>query len=77
MTLSQFVDHAVKVAGVDHVGLSGDFDGGGGVQGRDGADETFNVTRELLRRGYSEDDLAKLWGRNILRVIRATEAAAR
>lgn len=80
VTLSQFadhVDHAVKIAGIDHVGLSGDFDGGGGVQGWDGADESFNVTRELLRRGYSEDDLAKLWGRNILRVMRAAEAAAR
>ncbi len=80
VTLSAFadhVDHAVKVAGIDHVGLSGDFDGGGGVQGWDSADETFNVTRELLKRGYTEDDLAKLWGQNVLRVLRAAEAAAR
>lgn len=80
VTLSAFVDHmdhAVKIAGIDHVGLSGDFDGGGGVQGWDGASETFNVTSELLKRGYSEDDLAKLWGQNVLRVMRAAEAAAR
>jgi membrane dipeptidase len=77
VTLAQFadhVDHAVKIAGIDHVGLSGDFDGGGGVQGWDGADETCNVTLELLRRGYSEDELAKLWSHNILRVLRAAEA---
>lgn len=80
VTLAAFVDHvdhAVKVAGVDHVGLSGDFDGGGGVQGWDNAAETFNVTRELLSRGYSEADLTKLWGGNVLRVMRAAEAAAR
>ena len=80
VTLSAFadhVDHAVRVAGIDHVGLSGDFDGGGGVQGWDSAAETFNVTWELLRRGYTEDDVAKLWSRNVLRVMRATEATAR
>ncbi len=80
VTLSAFadhVDHAVGVAGIDHVGLSGDFDGGGGVRGWDSAAETFNVTHELLSRGYSEDDLAKLWGRNILRVMRATEVGTR
>jgi membrane dipeptidase len=77
VTLSQFadhIDHAVRVAGVDHVGLSGDFDGGGGVRGWDSAAESFNVTFELLKRGYSEADLAKLWGDNILRVMRAAEA---
>jgi membrane dipeptidase len=77
VTLSQFadhVDHAVKVAGINHVGLSGDFDGGGGVQGWDGADQSFNVTRELLTRGYEQDDLAKLWGGNILRVMDAAQS---
>ena len=80
VTLAQFadhVDHAVEVAGIDHVGLSGDFDGGGGVQGWDGAEESANVTAELLARGYSEEDLAKLWGGNVLRVMRAAETAAR
>ena len=79
VNISQFidhVDHAVKIAGIDHVGLSGDFDGGGGVKGWDNASQTFNVTRELLRRGYTESDLAKLWSGNILRVMRAVESAA-
>ncbi|MEQ9125048.1 MAG: membrane dipeptidase, partial [Alphaproteobacteria bacterium] len=71
------VDHAVQTVGVDHVGLSADFDGGGGVQGWDSAAETFNVTRELLARGYAEADLAKIWGGNIVRVMRAAKAAAR
>ena len=80
VTLAQFadhIDHAVEVAGIDHVGLSGDFDGGGGVEGWDGAEESANVTAELLARGYTEEDLAKLWGGNALRVMRAAEAAAR
>lgn len=80
VTLSQFldhVDHAVKVAGIDHVGLSGDFDGGGGVEGWDDAAESPNVTAALLERGYSEDDIAKLWGLNILRVMRSVQAEAR
>ena len=51
-------------------------DGGGGVQGWDGADETFNVTRELLTRGYEEADLAKLWGENILRVMDTVQSMA-
>lgn len=71
------VDHAVKLIGVDHVGFSGDFDGGGGLGGWDGADESFNVTYELLERGYSEAELAKLWGQNILRVMRAVDDLAR
>jgi len=79
VNLEQFVDHvvhAIEVAGIDHVGLSGDFDGGGGVEGWDGADESANVTSSLLARGYSEEDLAKIWGGNVLRVMRAVEAAA-
>ncbi len=76
MQFADHIDHAVSVAGIDHVGVSGDFDGGGGVQGWDNAAESFNLTRELLRRGYSEADLAKLWGGNVLRVMRAAEAAA-
>ncbi len=62
------IDHAVKVAGIDHVGISSDFDGGGGIVGWNDATETFNVTLELVRRGYSEDDIRKLWGGNLLRV---------
>lgn len=80
VTLEQFldhVDHAVRVAGIDHVGLSGDFDGGGGVEGWDDASDSPNVTAALMARGYSEGDIAKIWGGNILRVMRAVEAAAR
>src|SRR5687768_16119066 len=65
------IDHAVKVAGIDHVGISSDFDGGGGVTGWRDASETMNVTAELIRRGYSEADIRKLWGGNVLRVWRA------
>ena len=62
------IDHAVKIAGIDHVGISSDFDGGGGIVGWADASETFNVTLELVRRGYTEDRIRKLWGGNVLRV---------
>jgi len=65
------IDHAVKIAGIDHVGISSDFDGGGGITGWRDASETMNVTAELIRRGYSEADIRKLWGGNVLRVWRA------
>jgi microsomal dipeptidase-like Zn-dependent dipeptidase len=70
------IDHAVKTIGIDHVAISSDFDGGGGVDGWDHAGETFNVTLELVRRGYSDEDLAKLWSGNTLRVWRAVEQVA-
>lgn len=79
-TLEDFVDHidhAVKLIGIDHVGISSDFDGGGGVTGWDSAAESFNVTLELVRRGYSESQIAKLWGGNLLRVWRENERVAR
>jgi membrane dipeptidase len=63
------IDHAVKVAGIDHVGISSDFDGGGGIKGWSDASETFNVTLELVKRGYTEEDLRKMWGGNTLRVM--------
>jgi len=69
------IDHAVKTIGIDHVGISSDFDGGGGIEGWNSAAETFNVTLELVRRGYTEDQIAKLWGGNLLRVWRQAEAA--
>ena len=65
------IDHAVKVAGIDHVGISSDFDGGGGVTGWRDASETMNVTVELLRRGYTESQIEKLWSGNTLRVWQA------
>lgn len=74
--LADHIDHAVQVAGIDHVGIASDFDGGGGVGGWEDATETPAVTAELIERGYSEDDIAKIWGGNLLRVMRAVEAAA-
>lgn len=78
-TVSDFVDHidhAVKVAGIDHVGIASDFDGGGGVEGWRTAEETLNVTRELVRRGYSEEQIAKIWSGNLLRVLAEVERVA-
>jgi membrane dipeptidase len=75
-TVKDFVDHidyAVKLIGIDHVGISSDFDGGGGVAGWNDASETFNVTVELVRRGYTEDQITKLWSGNLLRVMEQVE----
>jgi membrane dipeptidase len=77
--VSDFVDHIdymVELIGIDHVGISSDFDGGGGIEGWSDASETFNVTLELVRRGYSEPDIAKLWGGNVLRVLDEVQAVA-
>lgn len=70
------IDHAVAVAGIDHVGIASDFDGGGGIVGWKDASETQNVTAELVARGYTETDIAKIWGGNLLRVMEAVEAEA-
>jgi membrane dipeptidase len=70
-TVKDFVNHidyAVKLIGIDHVGIASDFDGGGGVDGWNSSAEAFNVTLELVRRGYSEDQIEKLWSGNLLRV---------
>jgi membrane dipeptidase len=78
-TVADFVDHidhAVELIGIDHVGISSDFDGGGGVTGWDSAAESPNVTLELVRRGYTEEEIAKLWGGNLLRVWRDNERVA-
>ena len=71
-TVKDFVDHIdyiVKKIGIDHVGISSDFDGGGGVDGWNDASETFNVTLELVRRGYTEEQIGKIWSGNLLRVM--------
>jgi len=70
------IDHAVELIGIDHVGISSDFDGGGGIDGWNDASETLNVTLELVRRGYTEEEVAKLWGGNLLRVLREVERVA-
>ena len=70
------IDHAVQLIGIDHVGISSDFDGGGGIVGWNDASETFNVTRELVARGYNEAEIRQLWGGNTLRVWRQVEEVA-
>ncbi|MGJ5819132.1 dipeptidase [Paludibaculum fermentans] len=62
------IDYAVKLIGIDHVGISSDFDGGGGIEGWNSASEAFNVTLELVKRGYTEEQIGKLWSGNLLRV---------
>lgn len=72
VNVSDFVDHIdylVKKIGVDHVGISSDFDGGGGVEGWNDASETLNVTIELVKRGYTEEEISQLWSENLLRVL--------
>jgi membrane dipeptidase len=70
------VDHIVRTVGIDHVGIGSDFDGGGGLDGWADASESRNVTRELVARGYTEEQLAKIWSGNLLRVWRAVEHVA-
>ncbi|MBC9797526.1 dipeptidase [Sinomicrobium weinanense] len=77
--VSDFADHIdymVDLIGIDHVGISSDFDGGGGIDGWDDASETFNVTLELVKRGYTEEDIRKLWGGNLLRVLDEVQKTA-
>ena len=70
------IDYMVKLIGIDHVGISSDFDGGGGIEGWSDASETFNVTLELVKRGYTEEEIEKLWGGNLLRVLDKVQAVA-
>ena len=70
------IDYAVKLIGIDHVGISSDFDGGGGIEGWNSAAEAFNVTLELVRRGYTEEQIGKLWSGNLLRVWGEVEKVA-
>ncbi len=79
VSVSDFIDHLdymVELIGIDHVGISSDFDGGGGVHGWDNAAETFSITLELVHRGYSDEEIDKLWGGNLLRVLDEVEAIA-
>lgn len=71
------IDYAVKRIGIDHAGISSDFDGGGGIDGWNSAAEAFNVTLELVRRGYTEQQIGKLWSGNLLRVWREVEKVAK
>ena len=65
-----------EVAGIDHVGIGTDFDGGGGVAGFNDHSEALNVTIELVRRGYTEDQIRKIWGGNLMRVWKEVRAKA-
>ena len=78
--VSDYVDHIdylVEKIGLDHVGISSDFDGGGGVYGWSDASETLNITAELLKRGYSENEISQLWSDNLLRVLDDVEAISK
>ncbi len=80
VNVRDFVDHIdylVKKIGIDHVGISSDFDGGGGVEGWDNAGESLNVTIELVRRGYTKQQIAKLWSGNLLRVLDQVQRVAK
>jgi membrane dipeptidase len=71
------IDYIVKKIGIDHVGISSDFDGGGGIDGWNDASETFNVTLEMVRRGYTEEQISKIWSGNLLRVMEQVETVAK
>lgn len=70
------IDHVVQVTGIDHVGIGTDFDGGGGVDGCKSVADMKNITIELLRRGYSREEISKIWGGNIMRVFREVRKVA-
>lgn len=72
--VADHIDHVVQVIGIDHVGIGTDFDGGGGVEGCISVADMKNITIELLRRGYSNKDIAKIWGGNIMRVMKEAES---
>ena len=71
------IDHIVKVAGIDHVGIGCDFDGGGGIEGVFDASEVMNITIELVKRGYTEEQIRKIWGGNLIRVFKEVQAVAK
>jgi len=70
------IQHVVDVIGIDYVGIGSDFDGGGGIEGCTDVSMMKNITRELIRRGYSRDDIARIWGGNFMRVMNEVQALA-
>ncbi len=70
------IDHIVEVAGIDHVGIGCDFDGGGGIEGVFDVSEVPNITIELVKRGYSEEEIKKIWGGNLIRVFKEVQQVA-
>lgn len=75
--LIDHVDHVVKIVGVNHVGITSDFDGGGKIVGWMDASQTMNITKELVKRGYSQKDINKIWGGNLLRVLNEVQDYAK
>lgn len=67
--LVDHIDHVKNVVGIDYVGIGTDFDGGGGIEGCDDASEMIHVTEELIRRGYTDEDIIKIWSGNFMRVF--------
>ena len=67
------LQHCIEVAGIDHVGIGTDFDGGGGVKGCNGDNDLINITVRLLEAGYTEEEIGKLWGGNFLRVMKEVQ----
>lgn len=74
--LVDHIDYIVEKIGIEHTGISSDFDGGGGIEGWNDASETFNVTLELVKRGYTEEEIDLIWGGNLLRVLDEVQAFA-
>ncbi|MFQ6037097.1 MAG: dipeptidase [Candidatus Aminicenantales bacterium] len=74
--LADHIDYVVDLIGIEHVGIGSDFDGGGGVEGCDEVSQMPRITEELLRRGYTEEDIQKIWGGNLMRVFRAVRDTA-
>ncbi|MCD8079936.1 MAG: gamma-glutamyl-gamma-aminobutyrate hydrolase family protein [Bacteroides sp.] len=70
------LEHMIRVAGIEHVGIGSDFDGGGGVKGCNGNNDLIQITVQLLERGYDEEDIAAIWGGNFLRVMKTVQDAA-
>lgn len=68
------INHAVRLVGIDHVGIGSDFDGGGGIQGCNAANELIRLTVALFAEGYSDEDIAKIWGTNLLRVMQQNQS---
>jgi membrane dipeptidase len=71
------IDHIVRVAGINHVGIGSDFDGGGGVIGCSDVSQMKNITLELLKRGYTIRDIRKIWGENLMRVMKKVSKISR
>jgi membrane dipeptidase len=74
--VADHIDHIVKVAGIDHVGIGCDFDGGGGIEGIFDASEVMNITIELYERGYTEQEIEKIWSGNLIRVFKEVQEIA-